>query len=852
MNNRRDFLKKAGMGLTGLALSQWDDIQGDLFQDKLKSKKAEGVDLGLLENASILGSWGYLNVLSFGADPTGINDSTAAIQAAIEAGYNQVKGVFFPSGTYIISNNLLCEKYWKERGGTGFPRQNHILVGDTSNGNRPVIKLAASAPLFDNPSTPKAMLVFIHYQGDGTKDWTIEELRAFDPVAMTQGTNIPAGGIVNCTADIFDEVLRDIDFDCSGHAGAIGVFYAAAQKSVMFNVKVNAVNAHTGIWGIPGRNCGAVNIEVQGGRTGLKLTSAEAGSIVVGLKLHGQTEQAIVTSDFCPACFVGFEIKMDTAPFIVVSTYTAYTAVGTIAFIDGIFETAASGTLISNTAGKCIYARNVYVKGPASFIKSGSQPVVSGSGTWYRVAEYCSTDQYSQTAPYTSTSKKFNTFSIIDGVKNQQVPVEPVRIVENDALPPADLISKHLYTELPQVSFRDASKTINITQAPYNAVPDARDNWAAIQQAIDDASLDGRVVFIPKGIFLISKSLVLKANTKLTGIGCKRNPVTSSLYSTIQAHSTFQKTDANDALITTVDDPEAGPYLGALNLISTSNVLRHIHWKAGRKSTMTQLSFGGGTVVETTIYFSGNGGGRHYLLEPQTSSYSTTHCHIKTVATTQPLLWYGCNLEAGGTSYTNAHFTDSKNIRIYSVKREGATPTLIIDNCENIALYTNGAMRQSAGTGKGGYFQINGNSNNLLIPLVLVQTIDLAPEGYNEPTLIESLSGQNTVYVTYPDGVSIYKRGEINDNVLYSTYTGVDPEPAVPSPGIYPNPSAGILYISGVAGVLRLKMYDLKGCLLKTWENTGQIDISDQKPGVYLLSIEEKSGRVSRHKIIRK
>lgn len=851
---RRDFIKSAGIGAASLALTQAGSLFAKPANSSLAQLKQSGLDLTLLENASVLNSWGYLNVLSFGADPTGTNDSTTALQAAIDAGYNQDLGVLFPKGTYIISNTLYCDKYWPKRGGANFPSNCHMLFGDDSDGTRPVIKLAQSATAFDNTSNPKTMLAFMHYQGDSeTNIRTLEQLRAMNPVTMTQGVTVPVGGIINATADIFDEVLRDIDFDCSGHAGAVGVFYCSAQKCVMFNVKVNAVNAHTGIWGVPGRNGGIANLEVQGGRIGLKLTSAQAGSTVVGLKLEGQTEFPIVTSDFCPALIVGFVVKVNKVPFIAVSTTTSYTATGSLALIDGTFETTASGTLITNTASKCVYARNVFIKGPASFIKCGSQPILTGSGSWYRVVEYCSTDQYSQTTPYTSTSKKFNTFSIIDGVKNQQSPVEPLRIVENDATPAEDLISRHLYTKLPQISFRDASKTINITEAPYNAVPDSRDNWAAIQQAIDDANSDDRVVLVPKGIFQISKSLVLKDKSKLIGIGCKRRPGTQLQFtiSVLQAHSTFQKVAGNEALITTVDDPEAETYLSGINLVSNSNVLRHIHWKAGRKSSMTSMGFHEGTVTEATVYFSGNGGGRIYGVEPQTNRFSSTRSHIRMVSTTQPMAWYGCNLEAGNG--TNMYLLNSKNVRIYGVKREGATPTLIAENCENIALYTHGAMRQSAGTGKGGYIQIKGNSNNILIPLVLVQMIDMAPDGYNEPTLIETITGQNVVSVLYPEGVSIYKRGEIDETRMYQKNPGTfTTEISASTVKVFPNPTNGVLNIAGITGVATIRMYDMKGLLLGTWTGREQIDISDQPAGVYLLQISDSNGKAVHHRVIKR
>src|SRR5690606_36546976 len=92
----------------------------------------------------------YLDVTIFGADPTGKEDSTEEIQAAIDAAYANEMVVLFPSGTYLVSDSLKMmrahdhEAAWRKRTGPA-------LVGSTK-GPRPVIKLADQAEGFDNPS----------------------------------------------------------------------------------------------------------------------------------------------------------------------------------------------------------------------------------------------------------------------------------------------------------------------------------------------------------------------------------------------------------------------------------------------------------------------------------------------------------------------------------------------------------------------------------------------------------------------------------------------------------------------------------------------------------------------------
>ncbi|MGI5241146.1 choice-of-anchor D domain-containing protein [Dactylosporangium sp. CA-139066] len=53
---------------------------------------------------------GYLSAAGFGADPTGAADSGPAIQAAIDAGAAQGRGVWLPAGTYQVHRQLVVDK----------------------------------------------------------------------------------------------------------------------------------------------------------------------------------------------------------------------------------------------------------------------------------------------------------------------------------------------------------------------------------------------------------------------------------------------------------------------------------------------------------------------------------------------------------------------------------------------------------------------------------------------------------------------------------------------------------------------------------------------------------------------
>ncbi|UYZ62045.1 glycosyl hydrolase family 28-related protein [Hymenobacter weizhouensis] len=62
--------------------------------------------------------------------------------------------------------------------------------------------------------------------------------------------------------------------------------------------------------------------------------------------------------------------------------------------------------------------------------------------------------------------------------------------------------------QIPEVVFPADAGVINITQAPYFAKGDGKtDNTAALQQAINDYLKSGRILYFPKGIYLISNKL---------------------------------------------------------------------------------------------------------------------------------------------------------------------------------------------------------------------------------------------------------------------------------------------------------------------------------------------------------
>ena len=82
-----------------------------------------------------------INVVDYGADPTGVANSTAAIQSAIDAG----KSVYFPAGNYAVTGTLLFDN-------------NHQLMGESKGGLVGISKITmtGSLPVFQARTSASA------------------------------------------------------------------------------------------------------------------------------------------------------------------------------------------------------------------------------------------------------------------------------------------------------------------------------------------------------------------------------------------------------------------------------------------------------------------------------------------------------------------------------------------------------------------------------------------------------------------------------------------------------------------------------------------------------------------------
>ena len=709
----------------------------------------------------------------YNADPTGVNDSTVAIQSAIDAGLLANKAVWFPSGTYIISDTLRCYKYMLSGGGIRpGGALYHQLVG-ASFPSRPIIKLANSAPLFDSSqSIPRPMLAFCEWRSTTINTQPPTPTHPYigpDSLNWTFASNI-----------LFLSTIVSIDLHTNGHTMADGLFFSGAQSSGISEMKITATGSNIGIEGLPGRNSVSYDIEIIGGKYAISLDQGQyyssgigtAGATIVGLKCSNQTIAVFKPGDFVPLCVVGFDFSRNTSGPFWLGVSNSGTSSWVACFIDGKVN-SPSGVAFDNTVAKNMYLRNVYVAGTTSLVKTGGTTHF-GSGANSVINEYCSNDMTGTKVNLNdpaSGSKIIYTSTLIDGTESHtQIPVANIA---NNVSIPITLLSRHM-TPMPHL---DGGTYIQI---PYPANP-TDDSRTAIQDAINAANTAGHNrVFIPGGTFYISNTINMLANTKLFG--------TSRETTAIFVHSSWAPTTGAPIMIDTPDNSEGHAFLGRMRirrrtvpgtvLANTTNRFTNFRWRVGKFSSTAILHLDDEFLAaqyenapRQDIIFTGNGGGRHYGIENADAGSNGVEFRVVKVAnTSQPLSLYGLNTEttkdapAGAVSLACSEFIGCSNVRSYGTKREGQSASTRIVNANNIATYAHGGMLNSGQPSQPGYNQVIGECNDILMGMILLQKMDNTSTGnlIRQNTTIGGIA-QTVHTIVWGNSCSLYKLGTIND-----------------------------------------------------------------------------------------
>jgi hypothetical protein len=89
------------------------------------------------------------------------------------------------------------------------------------------------------------------------------------------------------------------------------------------------------------------------------------------------------------------------------------------------------------------------------------------------------------------------------------------------------------------------------------------------------------------------------------------------------------------------------------------------------------------------------------------------------------------------------------------------------------------------------------------------------------------------------------------DYYFYRSLTGTNPLPSSPVISVYPNPTSGLIRITGMDNPLTVSLYTLQGHLLKTFPRvTESIDLSGFPAGMYLLDLVAEDRSSTKMRIV--
>jgi hypothetical protein len=294
---------------------------------------------------------GMINVKTqFGAKGDGLNDDTAAIRAAIEGPGVQVRVLYFPKGTYIVSdtlNWLRADKTW---------RSSLAFQGENERGT--IIRLKDEAPGYQHPDAPKAVI-----RPGSNEPWNKNDGSGYN-------------GFLN--------YIFDLTVDTgSGNPGAIGIDYLGNNICGLENVTIKTSDPQKrGVAGLSmTRNyvgpCYYRRLTITGFDTGIVTAQTEYSHTFEHVALSDQRVAGIENSSNV------LSIR-DLKSLNSVPALRNKTPLGLVTLIDSsLTGRAGASTAIENDGG--IFLRHVSVSGYAKSLTNHDGATLIGS-----IAEFAS------------------------------------------------------------------------------------------------------------------------------------------------------------------------------------------------------------------------------------------------------------------------------------------------------------------------------------------------------------------------------------------------------------------------------------------------------------------------------
>lgn len=655
-------------GLLGLLLSPSSSLAQKALEVRTRSAveaRGEAVVAAYSDRSSV--ALGLLDVAKapYLADPSGVRDSSNAIQRAMADARDARLVTYLPAGRYLVSRTLTCIQGVVTRDRWHLGPANPVIENESywfpcslagAGAGKSTIVLAGRSAGFGDPANPKPVLHF----------WARGETRD-----RATGQYNPTAAQPNIS---FNQVIRDLAISLGDNPGAAGIHHQAAQGSAIEDVFIDARGAFAGMLRAPGSGGGIARVSVTGGRYGLYIRGAQPVPVVSGSEFTGQSEGAIFYVGRGPLTVAGTRIA---GSGIVVEGSRAEPWNGPLSVVDCSIEDPGGKPAIRSTHP--VYLSNVWIRNAAEVARAGSAAPIVGRRGWLQVIEAAL--DAGLPAPSWAGNQPYPRIRIDGKAVKVLVVTAP-----SSSGPPGSLLRVHRWPDAAP-PWLDP-EAVNAQASPYGAKGDGvSDDAPAIQKAIDSH----RTVFLPKGEYALSRPLRLNAHTRLIGVS---NVLT--VLAPLPGAPAFADLREPAPLVETVDDPKGDTMLAFVMLRTpvAYPALYALRWRAGRDSVVRNVTpyvtlwDPDGPVNELPqVLIEGNGGGRWYnLTQWHWWAQGPDFRFVLAKGTHEPLRFYMLNPEHA-SSAAMIEFRGAANIDTYSIKGEGSFTLLWARNSRNIRIF---------------------------------------------------------------------------------------------------------------------------------------------------------------------
>lgn len=308
--------------------------------------------------------YGHVDVrLHYGAVGDGIHDDTQAIQKAFAENENRVPNayetVYFPEGTYLISDSIRFSRFMVVRG---------------AGADKTRIQLKDNAPGYADPNVPKPAFA-VGY------DWPYIDRPA-----------------KNRAGNVIGNYLFDFSIDTGkGNPAALGLDFHCNNVGSVENVNISSGDG-SGLVGLDLRRpwpgpCLVKNVSIQGFDTGIAAAHREYSLVFSDIRLRDQREVAI--SNKGNVLSMEQVISENAVPAI------ANEGGGLVVLINSQLRGGASDQTAISSRNASLYLRNVTFDGYAKGVVEIRQPKDQPEEILYEQAASTRVDEYF-TGPFQS------------------------------------------------------------------------------------------------------------------------------------------------------------------------------------------------------------------------------------------------------------------------------------------------------------------------------------------------------------------------------------------------------------------------------------------------------------------